>query len=210
MDVQAVSSLIRCAKEHEQQNQHLFTLVSTQQSELHPSIELPCNNGSETLMKFIQEYVDHIPNFLGALESASSELSIAPLIQPFLRIIEENFMAPILQSRTDVGLYEILEKSYFTHRLIEEVNDAYQAKTGGILIPIDMTWPNLIAHEILGEEFGNELDSIVAQTVDHVMRSQEAFKTEKLNLYVERKDLEVWIETWSKWHCFNHQMRAEF
>lgn len=209
MDVQAISSLIDCAKDHEIQSQHLSSLVAAQLDDLHHTIELPDENGSDSLMRFVLEYIDHVSDFLKALERASSELSIEPFIYPFLDIIEENFMAPILQSRTDVGLYEILEKSYFAHRLVEEVNDAYLAKTGCTLIPMDMTWPNLIVHAILGEKFGNELDSIVEQTVKHMMRSKTVFNAELFNQFVEHRDPEEWVEAWSKWQCPGHQMGVD-
>ena len=209
MELQAISSLISCAKAHEQQSQHLFSLVQSKLNTLHHTIELPRENGSEALMTFVLEYIDHLPDFLKAMEKASSELSGDDFIYPFLNIIEENFMAPILQSRMDVGLYEILEKSYFTHRLIEEVNDTYQSRTGHTLIPMDMTWPNLIVHEILGEAFGNELDSIVEQTVKHMMRLPEVYDEEKFRLYIERRNPETWIEAWSHWHSLGHQMGVD-
>ena len=206
MDVQAISDLIDHAKKHEAQSMHLSALVEKQLNQLHHTIDLPEENACETLLKFVAEYIDHVPDFLRALEKASEELGIEGFIYPFLDIINENFMAPVLQSRSDVDMYELLEKSYFAHRLIEEVNDTYLAKTGSTLIPMNMTWPNLIIHAILGEEFGNELDSIVEQTVRHMMRSQTIFNPDKFQLFISQRDPEEWVNAWSKWNCMSHQM----
>ena len=206
MDVQAISDLINRAKEHEAQSMHLSALVENQLNQLHHTIELPEENACETLLKFVAEYIDHVPDFLRALEKASEELGIKGFIYPFLDIIDENFMAPVLQSRSDVDMYELLEKSYFAHRLIEEVNDTWLAKTGSTLIPMNMTWPNLIIHAILGEEFGNELDSIVEQTVRHMMRSQAIFNPDKFQLFISQRDPDEWVNVWSKWNCMSHQM----
>ena len=209
MDVQAISDLIDHAREHEARSMHLNSLVEKQLNQLHHTIELPEHNACETLLMFVAEYIDHVPDFLKALEKASEELSIEDFIYPFLDIIEENFMAPILQSQTDIGMYELLEKSYFAHRLIEEVNDTYLAKTGSTLIPMNMTWANLIIHAILGENFGNELDSIVEQTVRHMMRSQAIFNPEKFQQFITARDPEEWVSAWSKWNCMSQQMGVD-
>ena len=206
MDVQAITHLIDLAKQQEVKSKHLCSLMQKQIIQLHHTIELPEGDACETLLKFISEYIDHVPSFLNALEKASEELDIEEFICPFLDIIEENFMAPILQSREDLGMYELLEKSYFAHRLIEEVNDTYLSSTGSALIPMNMTWPNLIIHSILGESFGNELDSIVEQTVRYMMRSHAVFNPERFQQFISQRDPEEWIETWSKWNCLSHQM----
>lgn len=209
MDVQAIRHLIDQAKKHEAQSMHLSLLMEEQLNQLHHTIELPEQNACDTLQKFVAEYIDHVPDFLKALEKASEELSIEDFIYPFLDIIEENFMAPILQSRSDVGLYEILEKSYFAHRLTEEVNDHYLGKTGSTLIPMNMTWPNLIIHAILGENFGNELDSIVEQTVRYMMRSQAVFNPDKFQQFISKRNPEEWVNAWSKWNCMSQQMGVD-
>ncbi|AMO54330.1 hypothetical protein EZMO1_0057 [Endozoicomonas montiporae CL-33] len=206
MDVQAIVDLIDHARAHEAQSMHLSSLVEKQLNQLHHTIELPEENACETLLKFVAEYIDHVPDFLKALEKASEELNIEEFIYPFLDIIDENFMAPVLQSRSDIDMYELLEKSYFAHRLIEEVNDTWLIKTGSTLIPMNMTWPNLIIHAILGDEFGNELDSIVEQTVQHMMRSKTVFSPEKFKQLINCRDPEEWVNIWSKWNCMSHQL----
>ncbi|WP_153301474.1 hypothetical protein [Endozoicomonas arenosclerae] len=209
MDVQAISNLIDCARKHEEGSSHLQSLVCQQLEQLHHTIELPEDMACETLLKFADEYIDHVPNFLEALDQASRELEIENFISPFLSIAEENFLAPVLQSHTEVGLFDLLDKAYFAHRLIEEVNDSYLSKTGCTLIPMNMTWANLIIHAILGEEFGNELDRIVEQTVRQMMRSQEIYNDRMFKDFVNNRNPEQWVSTWSKWNCLSSRMGIE-
>ncbi|MGI9275870.1 MAG: hypothetical protein ACR2PT_13645 [Endozoicomonas sp.] len=209
MDVQAINDLIDDAKKHEAHNRHLQALVCDQLEQLHHSIELPEDTACDTLLKFVTEYIDHVPEFLDALDQASRELNIESFITPFLDIAEENFLAPKIQGQTDIGLFELLDKAYFAHRLIEDVNDSYMAKTGSTMIPMNMTWANLIIHAILGEKFGNELDAIVEQTVRQMMRSQEIFNEGKFRDFVNQRDPEEWVNTWSKWHCLSSKMGIE-
>lgn len=209
MDVQAISNLIDCARKHEEGSGHLQSLVCQQVEHLHHTIELPEDMASETLLKFAVEYIDHIPDFLEALDQASKELDIEAFISPFLSIAEENFLAPVLQSQNNVGLFDLLDKAYFTHRLIEEVNDSYLSRIGCALIPMNMTWANLIIHAILGEEFGNELDKIAEQTARHMMRSQELYNDRMLKDFANKRNPEQWVSTWSKWNCLSSRVGIE-
>jgi hypothetical protein len=209
MDVQAICNLIDCARKHEAGSSHLQSLVCQQLEQLHHTIELPEDMPCETLLKFTGEYIDHVPDFLDALDQASQELGIESFISPFLCIAEENFLAPVTQSHPNVGLFDLLDKAYFAHRLIEEVNDSYLSKTGCTLIPMNMTWANLVIHAILGEEFGNELDRIVEQTVRQMMRSQEVYNDRMFKDFVKNRNPEQWVTTWSKWNCLSSKMGIE-
>ena len=209
MDVQAICNLIDCAKKHEAVSGHLQSLVCMELDQLHHTIELPEDMACTTLMKFTEEYIDHVPNFLTALNTASQELNIESFIAPFLGIAEENFLAAGTHSEHDPCLFTLLDKAYFAHRLIEEVNDNYLAKTGCTLVPMNMTWANLIIHAILGEEFGNELDRIVEETVQQMMKSQEIYNDRMFKDFVHTRDPEKWVNTWAKWECLYTSMGVD-
>lgn len=206
MDVQAICGLIDRAKDYEAQSRHLEEILDGQLEQLHHSIELPEDTPCETLLTFVVEYIDHVPEFLDAVDKASQELGLSSFTSPFLNIAEENFLAPLLQGQTDIGLYELLDKSYYANRLIEEVNDSYMTKTGSTLIPMNMTWANLIIHAVLGEAFGNELDALVEQTVRQMMRSQAIFNEGEFKDFVAQRNTEEWVNTWSKWNCLSSKM----
>ena len=184
MGVQAIRDLISQAKLLESQNKHLHKLIDDQIEQLHHAIELPDQNACETLILFTIDYINHVPDFLEALDASSKEAGISHFISPFLDIAEENFMAPAIQGDPVNGMDVLLDKAYFAHRLIEDVNDQYLNKTGSTLIPMNMTWANLIIHSVLGDHFANELDIIVDKTVDQMMRSQAIYHEEKFKEFV--------------------------
>ncbi|WP_067515816.1 hypothetical protein [Endozoicomonas ascidiicola] len=209
MDVQAIRDLISQAKLLESQNKHLCKLMDDQIEQLHHTIELPDQNACETLQLFTIDYIDHVPDFLEALESSSKEAGIGHFICPFLDIAEENFLAPAIKGDPINGLDLLLDKAYFAHRLIEEVNDQYLMKTGSTLIPMNMTWANLIIHSILGENFANELDIIVDKTVEQMMKSQAIYHQEKFMAFIHNRSSEEWIRIWSRWNCLSNNLGIE-
>ena len=201
MDVQAIRDLIEKTKKAESESGHLQKQICEQMEQLHHSIELPEDNATETITQFVVEYIDHVPDFLEALYNASNEAGISSFIYPFLDIAAENFLSPIFRDDLLSGQDILLDKAYFAHRLIEEVNDQYLLKTGSTLIPMNMTWSNLIIHSILGEPFANELDKIIEQTVRQMMGSQAIYNEQLFQSFTELRSPEEWINTWSQWNC---------
>ncbi|USE36655.1 hypothetical protein [Endozoicomonas sp. SCSIO W0465] len=208
MDVQAIRNLIIRVNNLETQNRHLEQLISDQIEQLHRTIELPDEHACEALLIFTMDYIDHVPDFLEAVNEASRQVGIHRFISPFLDIAEENFMA-ITKDQPVSGLDLLLDKAYFAHRLIEEVNDQYLVKTGSTLIPMNMTWANLIVHSILGEEFANQLDENVEETVDKMMRSQAIYHEKTFREFVQDRSAEEWIRIWSRWNCLSNNLGIE-
>ena len=209
MDVQAICDLIQQAKTFESEKGYLHKQIYDQLEQLHHTIDLPETNAFDTVFKFLVGYIDHVPVFIEGLYQASAKAGIKSFIYPFLDIAEENFLSPLTQDDNLAGLDTLLDKAYFTHRLIEEVNDNYTIKTGSTLIPINMTWSNLIVHSILGEPFANDLDIIIEQTVQQMMRSQAVYNKEMFKGYVNMRNPEEWITLWSQWNCLSEKLDIE-
>ena len=209
MEVQAIRDLIHRAKVIESKSRHLRKQIYDQMEQLHHTIELPEENACNTVFNFVDEYIDHVPVFLEGLYKASAQAGIESFIYPFLDIAEENFLSPVTQDQRLVGLDVLLDKAYFTHRLIEELNDNYLTKTGSSLIPMNMTWSNLIVHSILGEPFANDLDVIIEQTVNQMMRSQAIYNKELFDGFVHMRNPEEWINLWTEWGCLSQKLDIE-
>lgn len=209
MGVQAIRDLIEQTKKIESESKHLQKQVCEQMEQLHHTIELPEDNACESVIQFIVEYIDHVPDFIEALYSASEEVGIQQFVFPFLTIAEENFLAITSLNEPLTGLDVLLNKAYFAHRLIEEVNDQYLQKTGSTLIPMSMTWSNLIIHSILGEPFANELDKIVEETVKHMMRSQGIYSQSRFENFMDMRNPERWIEIWTQFNCLSQRTNIE-
>ena len=209
MEVQAIRDLIHQAKRFESENKHLRKLIYDQMEQLHHTIELPEENACNTVVNFVVEYIDHAPVFIEGLYQASAQTGIESFIYPFLDIAEENFLSPVTQDQGLAGLDVLLDKAYFTHRLIEELNDRYLIKTGSALIPMNMTWSNLIVHSILREPFANDLDTIIEQTVQQMMRSQTIYNKQLFDGFVNMRNPEEWINLWTEWEGLSKKLDIE-
>ncbi len=209
MDVQAIRDLIAQAKAIESHNKHLRKQIYDQIELLHDTIELPEDNAFQAVFNFVVEYIDHVPVFIDVLYQASAKADISSFIYPFLDIAEENFLASATHEDGLVGLDVLLDKAYFTHRLLEELNDKYLLHTGSALIPMNMTWSNLIVHAILGEPFANDIDRIIEQTVEQMMRSQAIYNKEMYDGFVNMRNPEEWINLWSQWDTLSKKLDIE-
>ncbi len=189
MDIEAIRKLIRDANKLEQKSHYLQKLIVA--GPLHGEIALPEHRASETLLAFAMDYIDSVPDVMATFDEVSRTVGIADLVAPLLNIAVENFI--IDQARLD----ELLDKAYFAHRLIEEVADVYSDTTGFPLISLDMTQANLIVHAMLGEEFANQLDSVVDGIVSQLIRSQPT-SLGQLGSINSPPDIQQWERIWSE------------
>ncbi|OED41511.1 hypothetical protein ACH42_13860 [Endozoicomonas sp. (ex Bugula neritina AB1)] len=193
MEVQKIHALIHQATIVESENKHLSKQIDDQIEMLRHTMDLPEEDACSVVCEFALQYISHTPVFMECLYLASAQTGVESFIHPFLDIAEENFLSPITQSNRLVGLDDLLDKAYFTHRLIEELNDYYLIKSGVALIPVNLTWSNLIIHSILGEPFANDIDTIIEQTVQQIMRSQAIYNKKQFDAFINMKQRDEWI-----------------
>ncbi len=205
MDLKAINDLIRLAKHQESIDNKLFKLTLARLEDLHQSIEVSGENPEEALFQFAMDYIEHIPEFLNILFQTQETCGIKDFIAPFLVIAEEN----LLSSSTEAQLEALLGKAYFIYRLMEEVNDAYQVKSGIALIPLNMTWDNLIAHTILGEAEANTIDDVVQSTVKSMLTSAHVYDKKRFNENVCYKDPQQLLALWSRWPDLSIDSKAD-
>ncbi len=83
------------------------------------------------------------------------------------------------------GLESLLDEAYLAHRLVEEVNDLYIKHFGQPLIPSNTTVASVIAHQLIGEQFANQLDEAVHHAVDELL-DEESFALDSVEAYREK------------------------
>ncbi len=66
-------------------------------------------------------------------------------------------------------LAELLDEAYLAHRLVEELNDRYIACFAEPLLTLDTTRANLLAHQLIGESFANQLDALLDEVLPGVL-----------------------------------------
>lgn len=210
MNTAALRELIKRAHNHEAQTGQLAGLLNGRLSTLHSSIRL--NDGQSeseaTLHRFVDAYIEQVPDLIDAAAQVALEAGIGPQIQPVLNIALEYFLRPPELITGHEGLDGLLDEAYLAHRLVEEVNDLYIRHFAQPLIPLDTTVANLIAHNLIGEPFANELDEVVHHSIDQLL-DDEAFEQETVQAYKDKLTSPETGAAWKRWPCLSRQLGIE-
>ena len=157
------------------------------------------------MTRFVSAYIEQVPDLLDAANAVAHEAGIESQIKPVLKIAEQYFAQPLPLLDGHPGLEGLLDEAYLAHRLVEEVNDLYIKHLGQPLIPLDMTVANLIAHQLIGEAFANQLDEAVHHALDEML-NDESFAVESVDAYRERLTSPETGAAWSRWPCLSKQL----
>ena len=208
MNTAALREQIQTAQQHEKDTGLLTRQLESKLPHLHPSIQLPEADANGVLTRFVAAYIDEVPDLLDAANEVAREAGIESQIKPVLKIAEQYFLQPPAIMAGHVGLDSLLDEAYLAHRFVEEVNDLYIKHFGQPLIPLDMTVANLIAHQLIGEEFANQLDEAVHHTVDKML-DDESFALESVEAYREQLKSPDTEAAWKRWPCLSRQLGVE-
>ena len=208
MNTAALRQLIQRAHQHEATTGQLARQLDAQLERLHPSIRLPVEDAQGVLERFVSAYIDQVPELLDAADAVACEVGITAQIKPVLKIAEEYFLQPQALLNGHDGLDGLLDEAYLAHRLIEEMNDRYIRQFGQALIPMDTTVANLIAHQLIGETFANQLDDAVHLTVEGMLNPSH-FDPQLLQAYREQLDDPQVVAAWQSWPCLSRHLGVE-
>jgi len=205
MKTAAIRAQISRAQEHEAEPKQLAQHLAKQLPHLHAAIELPDTDKNVVMTRFVSAYIEQVPDLLDAANAVAHEAGIESQIKPVLKIAEQYFAQPLPLLDGHPGLEGLLDEAYLAHRLVEEVNDLYIKHLGQPLIPLDMTVANLIAHQLIGEAFANQLDEAVHHALDEML-NDESFAVESVDAYRERLTSPETGAAWSRWPCLSKQL----
>ncbi len=208
MKTAALRELIQRAHQHEAQSANLANLLEGKIADLHRAIRLPASDEKAALARFVVAYIDQVPDILDAANQVAREAGIEEQIKPVLKVAEEFFLHPPALMAGHDGLDGLLDEAYLAHRLVEEVNDRYITHMGQPLIPLDTTVANLIAHQLIGEPFANQLDEAVHHAVDGMLEDS-IFAQESVQAYRNRLSSPNTKAAWQQWPCFSQQLGVE-
>lgn len=195
-----IRQLIRQAQEQDSASGKLLEFVECRKAQLHTAIKLPEDMASKGLADFVVRYIKHVPDFIDAIRAMAQEAGIYEDIEPLLKIASDYFLSPPSIVDPHSQLEALLDEAYLAHRLLEEVNDRFMAKSGIPLAPMDMTVANVIAHELIGEPFANELDQAVLFSAE-LLLDEHDFKGKKIADYVNAHKERGWTEELERWPC---------
>ncbi|PPA04695.1 hypothetical protein C4E44_07690 [Pseudomonas sp. MWU12-2312b] len=205
MNTAALREQIQKARQHEAETGLLTRQLESKLPHLHPSIQLPDADAKGVLTRFVAAYIDEVPELLDAANEVAREAGIESQIKPVLTIAEQYFLQPPAIMAGHVGLDSLLDEAYLAHRFVEEVNDLYIKHFGQPLIPLDMTVANLIAHQLIGEEFANQLDEAVHHAIDEMLH-EESFALESVEAYREKLSSPDTGVAWKRWPCMSRRL----
>ena len=205
MNTPALREQIRRAQEHEVSTRQLIQQLETKLPGMHPSIALPKRDPKGALARFVTAYIDQVPDVLEAAAAVAREAGIESQIKPVLKIAEAYFLNPPEIMEGHVGLDCMLDEAYLAHRLVEEVNDLYIRHFQQPLIPMDTTVANLIAHQLIGETFANQLDEVVHHSVD-TMLDDDSFELASVQAYKDTLTSPETGAAWKRWPCLSRQL----
>lgn len=197
MKIAELRERVRAAREDEANDEALRKWLDQRLPQLHPSIRTR-EEAATTLFNFIQAYVERVPEVLEAAQSVANHANMRPQLIPVLKVAEAFFLQPEELTETHRGLLVLLDEAYLAHRLVEEVNDRYVAHGGESLIPMNNTRANLIVHDLLGEEYANQLDSAVYEAVAGLL-PDEIFESPAFLAYKEGVGEQDRHEIWRRW-----------
>ncbi|MAB24120.1 hypothetical protein ACS8E9_06435 [Pseudomonas neustonica] len=206
MNTPALKRQVELALSQEAKQQRLHAWLAERLPQLHPAIRLE-DDGVETLFNFVQAYVEQVPNVLDAAAAVADLASMRSRLLPVLKVAEAFFLQPPDLPAEHQGLLALLDEAYLAHRLVEEVNDRYLAHGGEALIPMDTTKANLIVHQLLGDDFANQLDAAVDAAVAGLF-PEDAFSSESFQAYLAQQE-GANSAIWHQWPCMSEQLGVD-
>ena len=200
-----IRNLILDAKHHDCVSMQLTQLLTERVDQLHDAIKLPPKEAADLLARFIVRYISQVPDFIDAITAITKEAGIYQDVSPLLDIASDYFLTPpdIIGSRSQ--LEALLDESYLAHRFLEEINDRFIAFCGIPLAPMDMTRANVIAHELIGEPFANELDQAVLFSAE-LLLDQYSFSGNKFSQYIDEHKSRGWSQELKRWPCLTENL----
>jgi hypothetical protein len=100
-------------------------------------------------------------------------------------------------------------KAYLCHRLLEEMYENNKSIRNSQLCAVEVTQANLLAHQLIGEPFANELDESMLMTVKQVAGSPKYYDL-NLNAFVEKAQHQTWNWLRDHWQTLLSRNHIQF
>lgn len=206
MNSEAVFRVINQAKLSEAKTGAFHHMMEDKIYQLHLIIGLHANDPAQCLVKFATEYIEMAPRVMECVEACAKEAHTEQLFEPFLQAAYNYFVHPTMMFSHYTGLDGLLMKAYLCHRLLEEMYENNKSIRNSQLCAVEVTQANLLAHQLIGEPFANELDQSALITVQQIAGSPDYYEL-NLNPFVEQAQHQAWNwmrEYWQSLLSRNH------
>lgn len=148
------------------------------------------------ILPFCTQYIQQIPSVIESLLKTSRDLRMESLIGSYINLSRSYLLSAceeIQHSTNQKGLERfliLLQGAYIFSRMLEELDDKMEIFVGVPMGHLNMMDANLIVHEIIGENFSNRLDKVVASLVKQSQVSKGVIEAglEKTSIDIARKE----------------------
>lgn len=189
---------IELATAREQQSHELQQYLQSALPRLHTAIDLPEQNPSAALLEFVVQYIQQVPDVLETLVQVLKQSGTYESCEVFVSIAEDFFLKPPEIAQVRPGLHALINEAYLANRLFEELNDRLLMLCGTQLMPLDMTLPNIIVHDLLGEDFANQLDLAVHYAIEALFQQQQ-FDRNQIARINDVRWKQAWVSLLARW-----------
>ncbi len=171
---QYVRIAISAAQAHEQGSHELQAFLKTQLAYLHPTIGLPTENAEGWLLDFVGTYIARVPDTLDRLQTLLCSSQVYDHGKVLMRIAQAFFCPSSEAPAQHHGLAKLMNEAYVIHRLAEEIHDRLTPPSTNPPPIENMLLANIVIHELLGEDFANQLDLVVHYAVESLLQQDKA------------------------------------
>ena len=191
MTPQVVLEIIDQARRKEARSGAFLRQLKGKVASLPSSVSIDGYQPATCLFQFAVEYIEMAPRLIECVEACAKEAGEADLFAPFVDAAIRYFTQPSALLIRYAGLDGLLIQAYLCHRLMEEVYDNNHSTRVSELVDLEAIRANLLAHELIGEPFANELDDAITVTVLQIAGTPDFYDLD-LDPFVEQVDNTAW------------------
>lgn len=211
MSLDAVHEIIQQAKASELKTSHTSRWLDQKMATLHRVVALYGNDPVQDLTDFVVDYIELAPHVLECVAISARESQQSKLFAPFIDTSLEYFIHPSVIVLQHTGLDCLLIMAYQSHRLIEELYDHNASLRNSPLCDISATQANLLAHQLIGEPFANEIDEATSLALRSLVNLPDYYHLD-LDRYLAISTGAAWSDLNRRWQNLlsDHHIRLCF
>ncbi|MDX1456482.1 MAG: hypothetical protein R3276_02775 [Marinobacter sp.] len=160
-------------------------------SALPASITVDGYQPATALFQFAVEYIEMAPRLIECVEACAREAACLDLFAPFIDSAIRYFTQPSELLARHEGLDGLLIRAYLCHRLMEEMYENNYSIRSSQLVDVEATRANLLAHQLIGEPFSNELDESINITMLQIAGTPDYYELD-LDPFVDQVKHAAW------------------
>lgn len=188
---EVVLDIIARARRQEARTGAFLKQLHEKSATLPASIVFDGYQPSICLFQFAVEYIEMAPRLIECVGACAREAGKAGLFAPFITTAIRYFTQPSIVLAANEGLDGLLIRAYLCHRLMEEMYENNYSTRHSQLVDIEVTQANLLAHELIGEPFANELDAATVVTATQIAGTPDYYQL-NLDPFVEQAKHAAW------------------